>query len=230
MANWSSPPRPAALTEQRLTQAFLEGKFPIGGTLPGERDLAAQLGVTRPTLREALQRLARDGWITIRQGKPTRVNDFWWEGSLNVLGAIVRYGRQIPPDFVPNLLEVRLALAPSYTRAAVQREPAALAAFLAPYPTLEDRPGIFAAADWDLHLALIRASGNPIYMLIYNGFGGFYVEMAQLYFAQPQARDASRSYYAALLACAQNADPEAASEASRRAMEQSIVLWQGRQA
>ncbi|XPE41305.1 GntR family transcriptional regulator [Shigella flexneri] len=35
------------------------------------------IGVTRTTLREVLQRLARDGWLTIQHGKPTKVNNFW---------------------------------------------------------------------------------------------------------------------------------------------------------
>jgi len=229
MANWTPPPRPAALTEQRLIQAFLEGEFPAGSALPGERELAVQLGITRPTLRETLQRLARDGWITIRHGKPTRVNDFWWEGNLNVLRAIVRYSRQIPADFVPNLLAVRLALAPAYTYAAVQRAPETVIAFLIPYPDIEDNPAVFASADWELHLALIRASGNPIFMLIYNGFGDFYVQMAQPYFEQPQARTASRAFYVELLAAVQNVDPEAAATAARRAMEQSIAFWKSRE-
>ncbi|VEI44878.1 fatty acid metabolism regulator [Actinobacillus equuli] len=33
--------------------------------------------MTRTTLREVLQRLARDGWLHIQHGKPTRVNDVW---------------------------------------------------------------------------------------------------------------------------------------------------------
>jgi GntR family negative regulator for fad regulon and positive regulator of fabA len=85
MSDWTRPSRPAELAEQQLTRGILEGEFPIGSSLPAERELAARLGVTRPTLRETLQRLARDGWITIKQGKPTQIKDFWWEGNLNVL-------------------------------------------------------------------------------------------------------------------------------------------------
>jgi GntR family negative regulator for fad regulon and positive regulator of fabA len=226
MANWSPPLRPAGLTEQRLIQAFLQGEFPAGSTLPGERNLAVQLGVTRPTLREALQRLARDGWITIQHGRPTRVNDFWWEGNLNVLSAIVRYSQPVPAHFVPNLLAVRLSLAPAYTYAAVQHRPDEMAAFLAGYPTLDDTPETFARADWELHLALIRAAGNPIYMLIYNSFSDFYVEMARSYFDRQKARTASRQFYRELLAAAQDSDPEAAQAAACRAMTQSIALWE----
>ncbi len=225
MPDWTPPSRPAELAERQLIRGILEGEFPIGSTLPAERELATRLGVTRPTLRETLQRLARDGWITIKQGKPTRVKDFWWEGNLNVLRAIVRYSTEIPADFIPNLLAVRLALAPAYARAAIEREPETIIAFLCRYPDLKDNAATFAETDWSLHLALIRASGNPVYMLIYNGFAGFYVEMARQYFEQVQARESSRTFYAALLTAAVQADPAAASAASLRAMEESIALW-----
>lgn len=226
MANWSPPQRPAELTEQRLIEAFLNGEFPVGSALPGERTLATQLGVTRPTLREALQRLGRDGWITIQQGKTTKVNDFWWEGNLNVLGAIVRYGNQIPVDFVPNLLDVRLALAPAYAQRSIELAPATVASFLLAYQELTDDPGAFANADWELHCALIRHSKNPIYMLIFNGFSDFYVEMARPYFGRHSARESSRRFYRDLLLAAQDADPKAAFIATQRAMKTSILLWQ----
>ena len=150
MPNWSAPQRPAAYAEQSLVSAILDGTYPPGSTLPGERELARQLGVTRPTLRETLQRLECEGWMTIRQGKSTRVNDIWREGGLTVLSALVRYSDQLPPNFVPNLLEVRLALAPAYTRAAVERSATTVAAFLEGYSELDDSPEAFAAFDWAL--------------------------------------------------------------------------------
>ena len=76
MNNWSAPQRPNAYAEHSLIAAILDGTFPPGSTLPGERMLAVELGVTRPTLREAIQRLARDGWLTVRQGKATVVQRF----------------------------------------------------------------------------------------------------------------------------------------------------------
>ncbi len=41
--------------------------------LPGERRLCEEWHISRPTLRAALTALAADGWVTIAQGKPTRV-------------------------------------------------------------------------------------------------------------------------------------------------------------
>lgn len=225
MNNWSAPQRPAAYAEQALVTAILDGSYPPGSTLPGERDLAAQLGVTRPTLRETLQRLACDGWLTIQQGKPTQVRDYWREGGLGVLEALVRYGQQLPPDFIPNLLQVRLAMAPAYTRAAVALDAGTVAGCLADQANLDDAPQAFAAFDWKLHHTLTVASGNPVYTLILNGFAGFYQEMACLYFAQPQARASSRAFYADLLDAARRADADTAELITRSVMEESIRLW-----
>lgn len=173
MALWSRPQRPAAYAEQALVTAILDGTYPPGSTLPGERELARLLGVTRPTLREALQRLERDGWIAINHGKPTQVNDYWRAGGLNVLSGLVRYG-QLPPGFVSKLLEVRLAMAPAYTRAAVELAAGDVAAYLAGHSQVPDSARAFARYDWGLHHMLTVASGNPVYTLILNGFAGFY--------------------------------------------------------
>lgn len=185
MTEWLAPARPRAHAESVLLASILDGTFPPGTTLPGERTLAAQLGVTRPTLREALQRLARDGWLTVAHGKPTLVNNFWEEGGLNVLGKLVEHPAHLPPDFIDQLLEVRLHLAPAYTRAAVARAAPELAAFLGAAEGLAD-PADFARFDWQLHHLLTVRSGNPIYTLILNGFRGFYEEIARRYFAAPR--------------------------------------------
>ena len=218
-------PRPAERAEAELLRAILRGGHPAGEALPAERELAAQLGVTRPTLREALARLARDGWISVRHGKPTLVNDWRQEGGLGVLAAVVRLGRELPPGFVRHLLEVRLALAPAYAEAAVRRAAGELGPRLAEAPGLPDQPAAFAAYDWGLHRLLAQASGNPVFPLILNGFAGFYEELARGYFAAPAARQASRRFYAELARAADAEDAGAARRITQRAMEASLELW-----
>ncbi len=222
---WDPPLRPAELAESRLTSAILDGQFPIDGTLPPERDLAVQLGVTRPTLREALQRLAREGWIEIRHGRPTRVRDFWHEGSLGVLGTIAHHAEHVTPEFVVNLLEVRLALAPAYARLAIERSPGAVADLLQDYSELADTAQAYAEADWHLHRVLTLASGNPVFTLILNGFAELYTDMARGYFAGPATRRHSQAFYAGLLKAAQAGEAQAAERQTRRVMAESISLW-----
>lgn len=57
----------------RIYEKIARGEWPAGTKLPPETELAGQLGVSRPILREALLRLRIDGIIDSRQGAGTRV-------------------------------------------------------------------------------------------------------------------------------------------------------------
>ncbi|MHB1669432.1 GntR family transcriptional regulator [Thiomonas sp.] len=58
-----------------LERRILEGSLRAGDRLPPERELAEQLGVSRPSLREGLQKLVSKGLIRTRQGGGTVVTD-----------------------------------------------------------------------------------------------------------------------------------------------------------
>ncbi|AYD04093.1 FadR/GntR family transcriptional regulator [Neorhizobium sp. NCHU2750] len=55
-------------TADRVRHLIAKGVYETGSRLPAERDLAQQLGVSRPSLREALIALEIDGTIEIRMG------------------------------------------------------------------------------------------------------------------------------------------------------------------
>jgi len=227
--NWNAPLKPAEVAESGLIIAILDGHFPIGESLPPERELASQLGVTRPTLREALQRMARDGWIEIHHGRPTRVRDFWREGNLGVLSGIARFPRHAPADFIPNLLTVRLLMAPSYFRDAVKNSPRlSVQLCRQTVGSVSDNdagPASFARADWKLHHEMTVLSGNPIFALILNGFEQLYAQMALVYFQLARAREHSRAFYLTLLEATVNIDPFSVEELTRRTMADSWDLW-----
>jgi GntR family negative regulator for fad regulon and positive regulator of fabA len=226
MVEWDVPAKPAELAENRLIEAILDGAFPVNSSLPPERELAERLGVTRPTLRETLQRMSRDGWLEIHHGKPTRVRDYWQEGNLTILGRIARYQNNVSPSFVTDLLQVRALLAPTYTRMAFENHLAEVTAFLKNLQTLLDERDAFVQNDLELHIYFTRLSGNPIFTLIFNGFGDLYQKMGQLYFDLPEARAHSRQFYRDLLEAARNQSPEHAEEITRKVMMDSIHLMQ----
>jgi GntR family negative regulator for fad regulon and positive regulator of fabA len=225
MNQWKRVQRPAEIAEQRLLEAILGGHFAINSTLPGERDLAAQIGVTRPTLREALQRLARDGWLDIQHGKSTRVRDYWQEGNMGVLSVLAQMPAQQTPDFVAHLLEIRVLLAPAYTHQAMERASSEIARLLANYGDIDDDPASFAHADWDLHHLLTLRATNPIFCLLLNSFQSLYQVMGEHYFASPESRHRSRAFYADLLACAEKGACDQAETLARKVMEDSLSLW-----
>lgn len=225
MNKWKPIQKPAEIAEGRLLDAILSGHFAVNSYLPGERDLAAQVGVTRPTLREALQRLARDGWLDIQHGKPTRVRDYWQEGNMGVLSVLAQMPSQQTSDFVTHLLEIRVLLAPAYTRQAMEQASSEIAALLAAYADIEETPAAFARADWELHHFLTLRAANPIFRLLLNSFQNLYQVMGEHYFATADNRKRSRAFYAELLNCAKRGAYLKAETLTRTVMEESLALW-----
>ena len=225
MNRWKPIQKPAEVAEQRLLDAILSGHFAVNSFLPGERDLAEQVGVTRPTLREALQRLARDGWLDIQHGKPTRVRDYWQEGTMGVLSMLAQMPSQQTPDFVAYLLEIRILLAPAYTRQAMESSSSEIAALLTKFETIEDTSAEFANADWELHHLLTLRAGNPIFRLLLNSFQSLYHIMGEHYFVSAENRKRSRAYYAELLNCAKKNAYLKAETLTRDVMSESLALW-----
>ncbi len=224
--DWQPVQKPAEMAESRLLDAILSGHFPVNSNLPSERDLAEQIGVTRPTLREALQRLARDGWLDIQHGKPTRIRDYWREGGLAVLATLAQTPTGRSPDFVTNLLEFRVLVAPAYARQALESASGEVVTLLEGYGLLEDNPSAFARADWELHIRMTQLSPNPIFRFLFNGFQKLSIPIGEQYFAFPDCRQHSRHFYTELLNCARSGAAFDAETLTRRIMEESLVLWQ----
>lgn len=60
---------------EQLRSLICKGEFGPGSRLPAERDLARQLGVSRPSVREALIALEVEGWVEVRTGSGVYVLD-----------------------------------------------------------------------------------------------------------------------------------------------------------
>ncbi len=211
--------------ERRIVGWIVDGRFGPGTTLPLEREMAVELGVGRPTLREAISRLERDGWITVRKGSATVVNDYLSTGTLNVIPAIIGHPSPVGAAFVAHMLDIRTALAPVFIGDAVARDPARVVATLAEAAALSDDPRAFARFDWELHRALARLDPNPVFLLILNSFDPFYETLAARYFAAAENRQSSLQYYQDLLAAAMDRDGGRAREVAVRALAAAGEAW-----
>lgn len=222
---WKPIQKPTEIAESRLISAILEGYFPINSHLPGERELAESLGVTRPTLREVLQRLARDGWLDIQHGKPTRVCDYWVEGRLGVLNTLSEHPNQLPENFIPDLLNVRLAMAPMYTISAISNAPGKVLEILDESQYLEKSPQKFAQFDWHLQHQMTILGGNPVFVLILNGFKDLFLNLAPHYFSNPAARQHSMQYYKHLAQAIKDKNVDEAKQLTKDVMRESLAFW-----
>jgi GntR family negative regulator for fad regulon and positive regulator of fabA len=216
--------RPTQYVEKILVTAILDGTYSCGTALPNERSLAEQMGVTRPTLRETLQRLAGEGWITIRHGKPTVVNDYWQEGGLRLLGTLSKYSDYLPNDFIAHLLEVRLTMLPSVAGRAARFQPEILLNYLTEARNLAEDAKVFSDFDWKLQMLMARNSQNPVFSLILNDFTQIFANMAMHYFNLNAARRASRTFYRELTWAIEK-HTNTVEDVVKKAMEQSISIW-----
>lgn len=217
--------RPTQYVEKILVSAILNGTYSCGTALPNERSLAEQMGVTRPTLRETLQRLAAEGWITIHHGKPTVVNDYWQEGGLRLLGTLSRYSDYLPNGFITHLLEVRLTMLPPVAGRAARYQPEILLDCLAETESLAEDAKAFSDFDWKLQMLMARNSQNPVFSLILNDFAQIFANMAMHYFNLNSARRASRTFYRELCRAIEKGN-NTVEDVVKKAMEQSISIWQ----
>ncbi|MFA0414825.1 fatty acid metabolism transcriptional regulator FadR [Vibrio renipiscarius] len=107
---------PAGFAEKYIIESIWKGRFPPGSILPAERELSELIGVTRTTLREVLQRLARDGWLTIQHGKPTKVNQFMETSGLHILDTMMTLDAENATSIVEDLLAARTNISPIFMR------------------------------------------------------------------------------------------------------------------
>ncbi len=108
-----SDPAPATTDPvARLRSYIAEGGFGQGVRLPPERHLTDELGMSRSTLRKALDALERDGLIWRHVGKGTFVAD---GTQARTNGASVELGRQLTPF---RMMRARLAIEPAIAREA----------------------------------------------------------------------------------------------------------------
>jgi GntR family negative regulator for fad regulon and positive regulator of fabA len=224
--NSAQPLRPTQYVEKFLVTAILDGTYPPGSTLPNERSLARQLGITRPTLRETLQRLSSQGWVRIHHGKPTMVNDYWQDGGLSLLGTLAKYGGNLPNGFITHLLEVRVAMLPSVAGRAATYHPDTILDYLSHARDLDKDVKQFSNYDWDLQMLMARNSHNPVFALILNDFASNFTAMSRRYFSSEKARRASLAYYQELSDTIKNGNQSRVEGVVKMAMQQSLSIWE----
>lgn len=150
---------------QELKRLVLDGVLGPGSRLPVEKDLAAQLGVSRGSLREGVRALVHMGVLETRQGDGTYVTELDAGRLLSPIGFLA----ELPtPGNAEQLLGVRRILeAESAALAALAIDDEGLDALdealaRADVALLSDDADVeaFLAADTDFHIRIARSTGN----------------------------------------------------------------------
>lgn len=216
---------PAGFAEEYIVESIWSSRFPPGTILPAERELSELIGVTRTTLREVLQRLARDGWLTIQHGKPTKVNNFWETSGLNILETLARLDEDGISELVDHLLAARTNLSAVFIRGAIKNNPAKVIDILKDYNEIAEDGSAFALYDYQINHDMAFASGNKVYVLMMNGFRGLYSRIGGYYFSNQNSRDLSRNYYKQLMQLAEAGNFDGVAQVIRDYGIESGKIW-----
>ncbi|WP_036418479.1 FadR/GntR family transcriptional regulator [Mycobacterium sp. 155] len=155
----------AAQTAQLLLMRIRDGEWPLGHRLPGETTLAAQLGVGRSTLREAIRELAGKGVLDSRQGAGVFVT---------ALDVTEDWDTVLRSANIASVIEARIAIeAEGAALAATRRTPADLRTIrrtLAARGVQGQSVPEHVDADMAFHRAVIAAAHNDVLTQLFDAF------------------------------------------------------------
>lgn len=161
-----------------LRRLIDEGTLAPGERLPGERQLAESLKVSRVSVRAALQCLKAEGYLEARQGGGTKVLSTASNLKAPLTGLVIRSARNLR-----DLVELRILLEGwAARRAAEKRDPRALQGMEEAVRSMEADAKRKRTVEDDLafHKALARGADSAVYDHIHAVFGDVMAEMVTL--------------------------------------------------
>src|SRR5215471_3774935 len=155
---------------------IVRGQLRPGDRLPAERELAVQIGVSRPSVRAGLHALAAMGVVRSRHGSGTYIPDgppALGSEPLSFLAALHGFTRE-------DMYEARRILEVEASGLAAERAThehlATLAEEVAGLFATRDNPQLFFVHDINFHRAVATAAANPIVAALVDMVSAMYYE------------------------------------------------------
>lgn len=151
-----------------LREKLLGGSLRPGDLLLPERELAEQLNVSRPVVREALRALSMIGVVEIRE----RVGTFVRKPDVSILGDIFSFTLAQDQGVIDDIMQARIAIECQAIRLACERITASdleeIGKALIDIEETIDSPEEGGRADFDFHSAILRASRSDTLISLYS--------------------------------------------------------------
>jgi GntR family transcriptional repressor for pyruvate dehydrogenase complex len=204
----------------QIEHLILDEELNIGDILPAERDLAAQMQVSRNILREAIKVLEQKGLLEVRPGSGTYVARPTAEFLQDTLDFYFRFNKSA----LFNLVEARLPLEVEIAGLAAQRATPEdlqhVKTCLNNMETAVDNPNAYIEADICFHEALARAANNEVLQLLLSSIrGALRQNITILVTYHPSAAQTAMQYHRRIVQAVQQHDVEAARLAMREHVE-----------
>jgi GntR family transcriptional repressor for pyruvate dehydrogenase complex len=204
----------------RIRVLILDGTFPSGKPLPGERSLAERFGVSRGSIRDALRTLETIGLLVTRHGQGTFPQELDVDRLVAPLASVLSYRN----DLQDELMDVRRMFEPAVARVAALRvsdqDLVDLQRILDSQRRKLKNGRSAIAEDTAFHQVLARATRNRVIVSIMATLNDLLVESRKLTLKQKGRPVRSISGHEAVVAALRRRDPDAAAEAMRAHINQ----------
>jgi len=201
---------------------LLDGVLSSGDRLPGERELAEQLDISRPVLRDALKALEARQLIASRHGGGTYVADLIGQVFSRPVAELVSRHERATRDYLEYRRELEGHASELAAKRATPADRERLAAIIARMKTAyaDEDFGVELDADIELHNAIGEAAHNIILMhtlrACYKLLSEGIFHHRRLIFELPEARGNLLVQHEAIVAAILAADPTVARAAAER--------------
>ena len=204
---------------RQIEQLILRGILRPGERLPSERELSERLGVSRPSLREAISELQERGLLTTRAGAGIYVADVLGSAFSPALIRLFAAHDQAVMDYISFRRDLEGVAAARAAEAGTETDLKGIDTLFRKMEVAHNKrnPADEAELDAQFHLAIIEASHNVIMLHMMRSMfdllkeGVFYNR--QIMFKQRNTRDILLEHHRAMNEAIQARDPEAAREA-----------------
>ena len=198
----------------QLSALIASGEFAVGQRLPSERELAAQLGVSRPSLREALIALELEGMVEVRVGA-----GIWVTAASERVSEKPQHEGEGPFELLRARWLIEGEIAAVAAREATAADLTAIRGALATMERLEKKGEDVSSADREFHVRIAGSTRNSVLMAVVQdlwdrGRGAMWTLMEQ-HFRTPALHDATLYDHRAIYAALEAHDPREARHAMR---------------
>lgn len=213
------------LVIRQLREMLETGQLRSGEKLPTEPDLAAQFGVSRTTLREALKVLELSGYLEIRRG--------YWGGTFVAEPSSEEF-KMIAPSAMSLLVvnsrqlsQVRFAIEPSAAMIAAQmdvRDTRPLEDAVREMEVFDDRPARVLEANFNFHIGVARISANPVFIAVLEELRPAIYRDLNLIVRDSGWREACRTEHGHIVKAIEAGNREETGRAMRQHLENELEI------
>ena len=220
------PQRPTIIDDivAEMRAKIISGELKDGDTLPSQDEMARALGVSRASLREALNRLVLMGLVEAKHGSGTFVRTARPQDLMNALASLLILDKPSAAELLQARFHVESALAALAAMNATEED---LARIRQHIQRMEGEPpadiDAFIPVDTQLHMLFAQASKNPVLVKVLEVIWDVLPQRIRQY-TLPEHIPSFLAFHRAIYAAIARHDPAAARQEMERHVEFLIQL------